>query len=242
VGCCLEGYSGDVASPDFPADGGIADGEYYAYLKDFDPADPTKAVFRVVQIDDCANPDMRNIAECYDIVGPGMRFEIGSESRDIEVALDENLWIVVMSNAENPAVSTDATFRSLFGDGHSLSDLLQVVRADFDELVHPLIESGATLDEVSTALNFDGSPFGYVPFPESNGGYGMVRWYREGYPPLSYSEGSSDQPDILTPKYYDDATSSLYVSDFDRFIRNGGSFELKDGVIAFTYAWEFGGG
>lgn len=234
-----------MGSPDFPGDGTLADGEYYGALKSWDPTNPGVAVFAVYQLDDCARPEMGVVEECRDVVEYGRRFEIGSEYIEIEVPLDENLWVMVLSNAEDLADPTILAGRTAYSTGWGLRDLLITLRADFTTFIDPLIESGATFAEVATALTESDAPFAAAPLADE---YTMARWYREGYPALSYGEGMRTDPEMITPTYYDNDAKALKISTFDLFIRGvgfirgGGSFEKKNGVISFTYAWEFIGG
>ena len=236
-GCCLEGYSADFASPDMTPVGPLADGRYAGYLMGFDPTGVGSVTVRVSPLRDCSLPEMQQQDVCSYIVEPGVRFEPGGPSRDIVVPLDDSFWVMVYSNAEDPVTRTGLAFRTAFGKGPDLRELLITLRDDFDTYVAPLVAAGVSEDEIAQGLMVDGSPFG-ATFDES--GYGMARWWREGFPALSYWEGSAS--DLVAPKSYDPTTDKYVTSTFENFIKHGGSFEVRDGITSFAYAWEFIGG
>ena len=239
VGCCLSGYNGDEGSPDFPGDGTLPDGEYYGSLRGWDPANPGVVTFAVYQLDDCALPEMNVAEECYDVTEFGDRFEIGTESIEIEVPLDETLLVMVLSNAESLTDPSILDGRSAVGTGSSLRSLLETLRTDFEIFIDPLIAPGASLDEIGASLAGSGSPFAMAPIADE---YTMARWYRPGFPALSYSEGQKSDLRMIVPQYYDIDSDQMVAYTFDTFIIGGGSFEKRDGMIAFTYGWEFYGG
>ena len=181
-GCCLEGYSLDYGSPEVTVEGPLADGRYAATLTAFDPIGEGTVTLSVNPFLDCSLPEMRNIAECWDFTEPGIRFEPGGPSRDVVVALDDKFWVMVFANAEDPVTGTDVVFRANFGKGPDVRGLLLTLRDDFSTFIVPMIEAGASDDEIDDALRGEGSPFGAAT---TESGYNIARWWREGYPPLS---------------------------------------------------------
>ena len=236
-GCCLSGFSATSGSPEMVMEGPLTDGRYTAWLVDYDPSGVGTVTLRVNPLRDCSLPEMQTSDVCWGTTEPGVRFEPGGPWRNIEVPLDDSFWVMNFSNAEDPATGTGIVLRTMFGKGPDFRALLERVKKDFDTLIDPLVAAGKTGDEIAVELGVDGSPFG-VSTNES--GYGIARWWREGFPPLSYWEGMS--ADIVNPWAYDPKTDDYTTATFERFITRGGSLDVRDGVMAFAYAWEFQGG
>lgn len=238
-GCCLSGYGATEGSPSFRLDDSLADGHYVATLVGFDLERPDAVRLLVARLEDCAN--MPTVEECGGITEPGRRFEPTSMgAREIEAPLDDTLLVTVFSHAENPSTGTGVQLRTMSGNGVDLRELLLAVHADFDVYVTPLVQRGDSVDEVSSALESEDDPFALTTLVDQD--YGMVRWWRSGFPPLSYWQGAKGTAGILTPGVFDPTTDDFRAATFDEFIRRSGALDVSDGVMAFSYGWMAIGG
>jgi len=238
-GCCLSGYAATEGSPSFGSDGSLADGHYVATLISFDPERADSVGLLVSRLEDCVN--LPNTEECGGVTEPGQHFEPTSiGARDIEVALDDNLLVTVFSHAENPTTGEGVQLRTMSGNGLDLRDLLLAVDADYDTYVTPLVDDGVGVDEISASLEAADGPFALTTLVDQD--YGMVRWWREGFPPLSYWQGAKGTAGILTPGVFDPTTNDFRTATYDEFIRRSGALDVQNGVMSFSYGWMAIGG